>query len=108
MPKIEIPFLDLSREQRIDPNKIPKVKLVEILSRNLSTKQIYRELIRLGKHKLAEDFSKRSRIDKQEIREITSRNKRKEGRRHRRKDLRLNRRRNNLPHEETLFSHIQT
>ena len=49
--------LDLNNEQKkIDPNKIPKVKLIGILSRRLSTNQIYRSLIRLGKHRLAENF----------------------------------------------------
>ncbi len=58
IPKIEIPSLDLgfSEQKRIDPNKIPKVKLVGILSRQLSTNQIYQSLIRLGKHRLADDF----------------------------------------------------
>lgn len=58
IPKIETPSLDLGfpEQKRIDPKKIPKVKLVGILSRQLSTNQIYQSLIRLGKHRLADDF----------------------------------------------------
>ncbi len=58
IPKIETSF-DFglgAEEKKTDPNKIPKVKLVGILSRRLSTNQIYQSLIRLGKHKLADEF----------------------------------------------------
>ena len=53
-----IPSLDLGldEQKKIDPNKIPKVKLVEILSRRLATNQVYQSFIRLGKHRLAENF----------------------------------------------------
>ncbi|RLG18324.1 hypothetical protein DRN75_02040 [Nanoarchaeota archaeon] len=59
IPKIETPPLDLSlgvEQRRIDPNKMPKVKLIGILSKQLSTNQIYQSLIRLGKHRLADEF----------------------------------------------------
>ena len=59
MPKMELPSLALGFEQRqrkVAPSKIPKAKLVGILSQALSTEQIYRSLIRLGKHRLAEEF----------------------------------------------------
>jgi len=58
-PKIDIPslYLDFGQEQeKIDPNKIPKTKLIEILSRQLSINQIYHSIIRAGKHRLADDF----------------------------------------------------
>lgn len=58
IPEIEIPSLDFGppEQKKIDPNKIPKVKLVGILSRQLSTNQIYQVLIRLGKYRLADEF----------------------------------------------------
>lgn len=58
MPKMEMPSLDFGfpEQKKIAPNKIPKVKLVGILSRQLSTNQIYQSLIRLGKHRLADEF----------------------------------------------------
>ena len=58
IPEIEIPSLDLGppEQKKIDPNKIPKVKLIGILSRQLSTKQTRQALIRLGKHRLADEF----------------------------------------------------
>jgi len=58
IPKIEVPTIDFGTQsqKKIDPNKIPKIKLVGILSRQLSTNQVYQLLIRLGKHKLAESF----------------------------------------------------
>ena len=58
IPKIEVQPLDfgLGERKKINPKKIPKIKLVEILSRQLSTDQIYRSLIRLGKHRLADEF----------------------------------------------------
>ena len=51
------PDLGLDKQEKIDPNKIPKVKLIGILSRRLTTNQVYQSLIRLGKHGLAENFS---------------------------------------------------
>lgn len=58
IPEIEIPSLDFGppEQKKINPNKIPKVKLIGILSRQLSTNQIYQALIRLGKHRLADEF----------------------------------------------------
>ncbi|CAD7768288.1 hypothetical protein FHEFKHOI_00188 [Candidatus Methanoperedenaceae archaeon GB50] len=58
IPEIEIPSLDLGppEQKKIDPNKIPKVKLIGILSRQLSTNQTRQALIRLGKHRLADEF----------------------------------------------------
>ncbi|MHC1572347.1 MAG: hypothetical protein ACXQTM_08400 [Methanosarcinales archaeon] len=58
IPEIEIPSLDLGppEQKKIDPNKIPKVKLIGILSRQLSTNQTHQALIRLGKHRLADEF----------------------------------------------------
>jgi len=58
MPKIDAPPLDfgLDEQKKMNLNKISKVKLVEILSRQLSTNQIYQSLIRLGKHRLADEF----------------------------------------------------
>ncbi|HID28366.1 MAG TPA: hypothetical protein EYP22_11280 [Methanosarcinales archaeon] len=55
---LDFPSLDLGfpEQKKIDPNKIPKPKLVDILSRQLSTNQIYQSLIRLGKHRLADEF----------------------------------------------------
>ncbi len=49
--------LGFSGQKRININKIPKVELVGILSKKLSENQIYQALIRLGKYKLAENFT---------------------------------------------------
>lgn len=65
IPQLEIPPLDLDlditsgleTEKQIDPNKMPKSKLIEFLASQLSSDQIYRSLIRLGKHKLANEFN---------------------------------------------------
>jgi len=48
--------LDHQEQKRINPSKIPKVKLVGILSKQLSINQVYQSLIRLGKHRLADEF----------------------------------------------------
>ncbi len=62
-PKIEVPEIKIpldfgldQEQKRIDPNKIPKVKLVGILSKQLSINQVYQSFIRLGKHRMAEEF----------------------------------------------------
>jgi len=58
IPKVEIPPLDfgLTEHREVDPNKLSKFELIGILSRELSTDQIYRAFIRLGKHRLADEF----------------------------------------------------
>ncbi|MCD6371324.1 MAG: hypothetical protein J7L39_01235 [Candidatus Aenigmarchaeota archaeon] len=56
-PKIEFPIeFNSSSEDKPDLSKIPKIKLISILSKQLSTEQIYRSLIRLGKHRVANNF----------------------------------------------------
>ncbi|CAD7771641.1 hypothetical protein FHEFKHOI_01059 [Candidatus Methanoperedenaceae archaeon GB50] len=64
IPKIEVPETEIlslnfgfPQQKKINPNKIPKVKLVGILSKQLSTNQMYQALIRLGKHRLGPSTS---------------------------------------------------
>lgn len=59
MPTIKpapIPDLTFPEQEKIDPNKIPKIRLIGILSKKLSVDEIYKSLVRLGKDKLANTF----------------------------------------------------
>ena len=56
IPQVEIPTLEVSERKPINPNKLSKIQLVSILTRYISSNQLYSALIKLGRHKLAEEF----------------------------------------------------
>ncbi len=57
-PKLEMPSLELPsmERKRIDPNKLSKPQLIALLSKELSVTEVYRALIFVKKHSLAENF----------------------------------------------------
>ncbi|MBU5689842.1 MAG: hypothetical protein QXM68_03000 [Candidatus Aenigmatarchaeota archaeon] len=52
----DIEPIDLSFQKRKDPNKMSKVELIRELANNISEKDLYKSLIRLGKQNMAEEF----------------------------------------------------
>ena len=62
LPKIEYPSFEVPERKPINPNKLSKIQLVSILSRSVSSNQLYNALIKLGRHRLAEEF--KSELDR--------------------------------------------
>lgn len=56
IPRIEVPTLEIPERKPINPNKLSKIQLVSILARSISSNQLYSALIKLGRHRLAEEF----------------------------------------------------
>jgi len=56
VPRIEIPTLEAPERKPINPNKLSKIQLVSILAKSISSNQLYSALIKLGRHRLAEEF----------------------------------------------------
>ncbi|MEM5791034.1 MAG: hypothetical protein QXP77_03235 [Candidatus Aenigmatarchaeota archaeon] len=69
IPEIEIPF----EEEKIPSSKMSKPKLIEILSEKLTSEEIYRALIRLGKHKIAEEFMNEVNLINKRYKELLGR-----------------------------------
>ena len=56
IPEIKIPTFEMTKERKIDPNKLSRIELISALVDSISSEELYRALIRLGRGKLAEEF----------------------------------------------------
>lgn len=56
IPKIGYPSFEVPERKPINPNKLSKIQLVSILTKSVSSNQLYSALVKLGRHRLAEEL----------------------------------------------------
>mgnify|MGYP000371376145 CR=1 FL=1 len=56
IPEIKIPIFETTKEKKVDPNRLSRIELISALVDSISSEELYRALIRLGRGKLAEEF----------------------------------------------------
>ena len=49
IPEIKIPTFEATREKKVDPNKLSRIELISKLVDSISSEELYRALIRLGR-----------------------------------------------------------